>query len=60
MNTCRCLRRQGLPNRQDLRAAQLSIATANSNHELAKANGKQDVTVSGNYSHVNGAAPLPC
>lgn len=39
--------------RPDLRAAQLSVAAANSQHTLAQANGKQDVTVSANYSHVN-------
>ena len=30
------------------------ITAAGSQHELAKANGKVDVTGSGNYSHVNG------
>ena len=44
---------KALDNRPDLRAAQLGITAAGSQHELAKANGKQDVTVSGNYSHVN-------
>ena len=47
------LQAKALENRPDLRAAQLGITAANSQHELAKANGKQDVTVSGNYSHVN-------
>jgi cobalt-zinc-cadmium efflux system outer membrane protein len=43
-----------LQNRPDLRVAQNGVAAANSQYGLAKANGKQDVTVSGNYSHVNG------
>jgi cobalt-zinc-cadmium efflux system outer membrane protein len=47
------LQTKALENRPDLRAAQLGISAANSQYELAKANGKQDVTVSGNYSHVN-------
>lgn len=45
-------------NRPDLRAAQLSISSANSQHTLAQANGKQDVTVSSNYSHVNGISAI--
>ncbi|HTA45315.1 MAG TPA: TolC family protein [Bryobacteraceae bacterium] len=45
-------------NRPDLRAAQLSISAANSQHTLAQANGKQDVTVSSNYSHVNGISAV--
>ena len=52
------LQTKAVLNRPDLRAAQLGIAAANSNYELAKANGKQDVTVSGNYSHVNGLSAL--
>jgi cobalt-zinc-cadmium efflux system outer membrane protein len=52
------LQTKAVLNRPDLRAAQLGIATANSNYELAKANGKQDVTVSGNYSHVNGISAV--
>ena len=47
------LQMKALENRPDLRTAQLGITTAKSQYELAKANGKQDVTVSGNYSHVN-------
>jgi outer membrane protein, heavy metal efflux system len=43
-----------LQSRPDLRAAQQGVTAANSQLTLAKANGKQDVTVSGNYSHVNG------
>ncbi len=47
------LQMRALENRPDLRAAQLGITAAHSQYELAKANSKQDVTVSGNYSHVN-------
>ncbi len=61
------LQSKAVLNRPDLRAAQLGITAASSNHELAKANGKQDVTGSLNYSHVNGisaftfsvSVPLP-
>jgi cobalt-zinc-cadmium efflux system outer membrane protein len=61
------LQMKALENRPDLRAATLSIAAAKSQYGLAKANGKQDVTLSSNYSHVNGlsavtfsvAVPLP-
>jgi len=45
---------KALANRPDLRAAQQGVTAANSQLELQKANGKQDVTVSANYSHVNG------
>jgi cobalt-zinc-cadmium efflux system outer membrane protein len=45
---------KALQNRPDLRAAQQGITAATSQYELQKAIGKQDVTVSGNYSHVNG------
>ncbi len=37
-----------------LRAAAQAVTAAGSQHALAKANGKQDFTVSANYSHVNG------
>jgi cobalt-zinc-cadmium efflux system outer membrane protein len=47
------LQAKALLNRPDLRAAVLGVTAANSQYELAKSNGKQDVTVSGNYSHVN-------
>jgi len=43
-----------LQNRPDLRAAQQGVTAAKSQLELQKAIGKQDVTVQGNYSHVNG------
>jgi len=48
------LQTKALQNRPDLRAAVLSITAAQSQHALAKANGKHDPTVSANYSHVNG------
>jgi cobalt-zinc-cadmium efflux system outer membrane protein len=47
------LQGMALRTRPDLHAAQLSVTAANSQHALAQANGKQDVTVSTNYSHVN-------
>jgi cobalt-zinc-cadmium efflux system outer membrane protein len=47
------LQMKALANRPDLRAAQQGINVAQSQYGLAKANGKQDVTVSANYSHVN-------
>ena len=47
------LQMKALANRPDLRAAQLGITAADSQYQLAKANGKQDVTVASNYSHVN-------
>jgi cobalt-zinc-cadmium efflux system outer membrane protein len=48
------LQAKALQNRPDLRAAVLGVSAANSQYALAKANGKQDPTLSGNYSHVNG------
>jgi cobalt-zinc-cadmium efflux system outer membrane protein len=45
---------KAVQNRPDLRAAVLGVTAANSQYALAKANGKQDPTVSANYSHVNG------
>ena len=45
---------KALQNRPDLRAAVLGVTAANSQYSLAKANGKQDPTISANYSHVNG------
>ena len=45
---------KALQNRPDLRAAQQGVTAANSQLTLQKAIGKQDVTVQGNYSHVNG------
>jgi cobalt-zinc-cadmium efflux system outer membrane protein len=48
------LQAKALQNRPDLRAAVLAVNAANSQYALAKANGKQDPTISANYSHVNG------
>jgi len=45
---------KALQNRPDLRAAVQGVTAAQSQYDLQKAVGKQDVTVSGNYSHVNG------
>ena len=61
------LQSKAIQTRPDLRAAQQGITSATSQYGLAKANGKQDVTVSGNYTHVNGisgysvlvSVPLP-
>jgi cobalt-zinc-cadmium efflux system outer membrane protein len=52
------LKTKALQNRPDLRAAVLSVTASDSQYTLAKANGKQDYTVSGNYSHVNGLSAL--
>jgi cobalt-zinc-cadmium efflux system outer membrane protein len=61
------LKLRALQNRPDLRAAQQGVTAANSQLVLQKANGKPDLTVQGNYSHVNainaatfyGSIPLP-
>ncbi|MGA2434812.1 MAG: TolC family protein, partial [Bryobacteraceae bacterium] len=61
------LQAKALANRPDLRAAVQGVTAAGSQHELARANGKVDVTGAGNYSHVNGisaftfniSVPLP-
>ncbi len=45
---------KALQNRPDLRAAQQGVTAARSQYDLQKAIGKPDVTVQGNYSHVNG------
>ena len=52
------LQLKALQNRPDLRAAVLGVTAANSQYALAKANGKQDPTVSANYSHVNGISAV--
>ena len=52
------LQMQALQMRPDLREAQQGITSANSQYLLAKADAKQDLTVSGNYSHVNGINAL--
>lgn len=43
-----------LQQRPDLKAATQGVTAATSQWKLAKANGKQDVTVQGNYTHTNG------
>lgn len=48
------LQMKALQNRPDLRAAQQGVTAATSQWQVQKTIGKQDVTVSGNYSHVNG------
>src|SRR5450755_1273999 len=58
---------KALQNRPDLHAAQQGVTAAGSQYELQRAIGKVDVTVQGNYSHVNGinaatvygSVPLP-
>ena len=58
---------KALQNRPDLRAATQGVTAAKSQYDLQKAIGKVDVTVQGNYSHVNGinavtfygSVPLP-
>jgi len=52
------LQTKAIANRPDLRAAQQGVTAANSQYLLAKANGKVDVTVAGNYSHVNGISAM--
>jgi outer membrane protein, heavy metal efflux system len=61
------LQMKALQSRPDLRAAQQGVTAATSQWELQKADGKMDVTGTGNYSHVNGinaatvyvSVPLP-
>src|ERR1700730_13658425 len=45
---------KALQNRPDLRAAQQGVTAAGSQYDLQKSIGKPDITVQGNYSHVNG------
>jgi len=47
------LQNKALANRPDLQAAVLGVTAAGSQYELAKANGKVDVTGTLNYAHVN-------
>jgi outer membrane protein, heavy metal efflux system len=44
---------KALQNRPDLRAAVQGVTAAHSQYEVQKSIGKVDVTVQGNYSHVN-------
>jgi cobalt-zinc-cadmium efflux system outer membrane protein len=43
---------KALATRPDLRAAQQGVTAANGQYELAKANGKRDVTAQANYTHI--------
>ena len=47
------LQAKALQNRPDFRAAQQGVIAAKSQYELAKANGKVDVTGTFNYNHVS-------
>jgi outer membrane protein, heavy metal efflux system len=47
------LQAKALQNRPDFRAAQQGVTAAKSQYELAKANGKVDVTGTANYDHVS-------
>jgi len=61
------LQMKAIANRPDLRAAQQGVTAATSQWEVQKSIGKQDVTATANYSHVNGinaatwniSVPLP-
>jgi len=46
------LEMKALATRPDLRAAQQGVTAANSQYQLAKANGKKDVTAQINYTHI--------
>lgn len=48
------LQSEALQKRPDLRAAQQGVTAAQSQVSLARANGKQDLNLSVNYSHVSG------
>jgi cobalt-zinc-cadmium efflux system outer membrane protein len=56
--TFRDLEAKALANRPDLRAAVQGVTAAGSQHDLAKVNGKVDVTAGANYSHVNGISAM--
>jgi cobalt-zinc-cadmium efflux system outer membrane protein len=47
------LQQLALQLRPDLRAAQQGVTAAESNYSLAKANGKRDLTMSVNYTHLS-------
>jgi len=47
------LEMKALATRPDLRAAQQGVTAANSQYELAKANGKRDITAQANYTHIS-------
>jgi cobalt-zinc-cadmium efflux system outer membrane protein len=46
------LQAKALAARPDLRAAQQGVAAANSQYELARANGKRDITAQISYTHI--------
>jgi outer membrane protein, heavy metal efflux system len=46
------LEMKALSTRPDLRAAQQGVTAATSQYELAKANGKKDITAQVNYTHI--------
>ncbi len=48
------LQLKALQERPDLRVAKQGVTAANSQYDLAKANGKRDFTAQFNYTHVNG------
>ncbi len=50
------LQAKALGLRPDLRAAQLGVTAAQSQIALAKANGKQDVTGTADYTHIGGVS----
>ncbi len=50
------LQAKALTERPDVRAARLSVTAAQSQVGLAKANAKQDLTASMNFSHVSGSS----
>lgn len=52
------LQTKALENRPDLRAAVQGVTAAGSQYQLAKANGRIDVTGSANYSHVSGISAI--
>jgi outer membrane protein, heavy metal efflux system len=52
------LQSKALQNRPDFRAAVQGVAAAKSQYELARANGKRDVTGSATYAHTGGVSTL--
>jgi cobalt-zinc-cadmium efflux system outer membrane protein len=50
------LQSKAIAERPDLRAARQAVTAANSLYELAKANGKRDVTATANYTHTADAS----
>ena len=50
------LKAQALRTRPDLQAAERGVTAAKSQYTLAKANGKQDLNTSFNFSHVSGTS----